>query len=364
MDQLGLTKEADVIDNAMRKLALSPYASNLSLSNRGADFEKRVTNPQDPYAGYSTTPAKPGIATRGKPGGDPAAKIKGFLYASPRSIAEFNDTLSGLFGSAPVLSRLVPGDVKSNLPSGGTWSNNTQKAFSTLAKILRKPEAAANWEKYANANNYEPTMKGILKFWEDNKQAVITAMLNELQEQAAASSAAIKMDEKQEGDLSGMKGIEWGSDTGSSAAGAAGAPIVKNPIRWNSEDLWRDATFQNNDPLNLQAWHISKDDKEMLAIMFATDPVIQKVVKESMDRDPKASKEELMRSDSRLMTAVSSWYRSKLKDLGIEGYYPARPASGDKDPKPAPIPAGASEPPVTRFDPARAEALNKGVISR
>lgn len=277
LDRLGLTKEADVLDSTLQKLAQSmeqqqadraeamkagifsggedPFAA-ISDSKLPAGISGAVGNLRAPsrtqigsgglaarspgfgaspgvaemgrgdYEGGAkgakplyTSPGKPGVATKGRARGLPSNPWRSFLHASPRSIAEFNDTLSQMFEIVPRTSKLVPADVRSNLPKGQVkWTDQTQKAFGVIANLAGYPEAGkpGGWSGpnggkdgilgWAQKNNYEPTMNGILKFWDDNKQKVIDRLTQELYEFAAAAeaqaTAGIEEQQKQEGDIS------------------------------------------------------------------------------------------------------------------------------------------------------------------
>jgi len=266
LDKLGLTKEADVLDAALNKLAqdapIDPRKSGIFSSSGGEDPFAALSDTSLPaditagvgklkaplppsrqpgsavlpvrsptfgqgtigkpgesdYAGggkfstpLSTAPAKPGIATEGRAEGLASNPWRGFLHASPRSIAEFNDTLTKMFEIVPRTSKLVPADVKSNLPKGQTtWTPQTQKAFGVIATLAGFPQAGkpGGWagpdgkSGWSQANGYEPTMKGILKFWEDKKQIVIDKLISEWQATAAAESAKFQeTGVKEEGDI-------------------------------------------------------------------------------------------------------------------------------------------------------------------
>jgi len=247
LDNLGLTKEADVLDAALNKMAQGLTDSQRqqqkdlavarssgifggsdslteSLPTGITDGLGKLRAPQDPYkkpsisdisgkaqpslsvadpykadySGLSDKPRKPGYATTGRAGGLEKNPIQGFLYASPRSIAEFNDTLTKMFEKVPRSSKLVPADIRSNLPKGqATWTPQTQKAFGVIATLAGVPEAGkpGGWagpggkNGWAQKNNYEPTMAGILKFWNDKKGMVIEKLSAEWEATVAAETA-------------------------------------------------------------------------------------------------------------------------------------------------------------------------------
>jgi hypothetical protein len=225
-------------------------------------------------------------------------------------------------------------------------------------------------------------MHGIFKFWEDTIEKVSPseahqAVLNRNMPTEGSKgpldvgpTSPAKIDWGMQGPgydplnpLADLTFLNQGGKDESAAASGSSMSISK-PIAWSAFDLWRDGTFENNDPLNGQLWRISDADKQKLADLFGKDPIAQAKANAILSRNPGKDKEELMRFNNDFRTLIKSWYRGKLKELGIKGYYPARAASGDADPMPEAIPAGADAPPVKMFDPARATALNKGLISR
>jgi len=156
LDSLGLTKEADVLDKFLVKAA-------------------------EDYSGLSDKPAQPGYATHGYPGGDKSKAPQGFLYASPRTLAEFNDQLAELFEFVPETSQVVSTAVLRSLPYGETqWTEKTANAFYAFCSLVGKSEASRNWETYANANGYEPTLAGVIKFWDENKEAAYHFIVSDL----------------------------------------------------------------------------------------------------------------------------------------------------------------------------------------
>jgi hypothetical protein len=59
--------------------------------------------------------------------------------------------------------------VLSDPPSGkdSSWNDKTDAAFAQYAVAAGLPEAGKNWASFAKKNDYEPTMFGIYKFWEN-----------------------------------------------------------------------------------------------------------------------------------------------------------------------------------------------------
>jgi hypothetical protein len=143
LDQLGLTKEADVLDSAMRKLA-----QVATTGVAGATYS----------GGMQITPGRQG------------GTVAKFYKAKPKSLAEFNKFLSALIVdvSRDRLQRVFSRTTISNaasLASQTTWSPMTGSAFKEYATAVGYPAAGDSWEPFAKSNNYEPTMFGIFAFW-------------------------------------------------------------------------------------------------------------------------------------------------------------------------------------------------------
>ncbi len=152
LDNLGLTKEADVLDAAAVKLAQQVATTGVA----GATYS----------AGRQTTPGKPG------------GVVAKFYKAKPKSISEFNTFLGALITDISMNNKKQTAfsrAVLSNIPSQAdtTWGPKTQKAFSEYAVAAGVPEAGRNWESWSKKNMYEPTMNGIFRFWEDTIDKVI-----------------------------------------------------------------------------------------------------------------------------------------------------------------------------------------------
>ena len=144
LDQLGLTKEADVLDSAMKKLAQQVATTGVA----GATYS----------GGMQVTPGRQG------------GTVAKFYKAKPKSLAEFNKFLSALIVdvSRDRLQRVFSRTTISNaasLASQTTWSPMTNSAFKEYATAVGYPAAGDSWEPFAKSNNYEPTMLGIFAFW-------------------------------------------------------------------------------------------------------------------------------------------------------------------------------------------------------
>jgi hypothetical protein len=365
LDRLGLTKEADVLDVALQKLAQQVATTGVE----GATYSK----------GLQVTP---GFA------GGPTVK---FYKARPKSISEFNAFLGALITNAaadPRQTAFSPSVIK-NLPSKAdtTWGSKTQAAFKEYAAAAGFPEAGTNWETFAkNSGKYEPTMTGIFRFWEDTiaKVDADVALQKSLEELGKTDVG----ETKREVAPTGPAKIDWGpgpspkydplnpladldfltpEQKGDTPA-TAGANMSTAPIyKFSPHELWVNGSFSNRDPLNGQIWHISDADKKMLADLFSKDAVAQMKLQKVYSQNPGVPKEQVARENKQFESIIKEWYQDKLRTLGIKGYYPARAASGDKDPAPMAIPAGQSEPDRNLFDPSRlspADRRLKGLISR
>ena len=128
LDKMGLTKEADVLDVALRKLA-----QVATTGVEGATYS----------GGRQMTPGFPGGPT-----------VK-FYRSKPKSISELNAFLGALIRNAaadPRQTSFSPA-VINNLPSKSdtTWGPKTQAAFKEYAAAAGFPDAGENWEDFAKS---------------------------------------------------------------------------------------------------------------------------------------------------------------------------------------------------------------------
>jgi len=151
LDNLGLTKEADVLDKYIQKVAQQVATTGVA------------------GAAYGTSPTEIGRqVTPGKPGG---VAVK-FYKAKPKTIGEFNSYLAALINDIG-RDRLQRVFSKATVASSGqlstqtNWSELTASAFKEYASAVGSPEAGMDWQKWAKGHNYEPTMGGIYAFWAD-----------------------------------------------------------------------------------------------------------------------------------------------------------------------------------------------------
>lgn len=182
LDKLGLTKEADVLDSALNKMAQAQVATE---GLEGAKYQGgRVISP----------PVRGG------------ARVK-FYVAKPTSLSQFNKYLGGLiadFAKIPgqtVFSKPVISNPPTEAMTG--WTKQTQDAFVEYAKAVGKP-GAANWKAFTSdpKSKYAPSLSGIYAFWDDTirdleGEALLQASLKSLT--PADTAAAKGVEEKREG---------------------------------------------------------------------------------------------------------------------------------------------------------------------
>jgi hypothetical protein len=219
LDNLGLTKEADVLDRYLNKLAQQVATTGVA----GAKYE----------TGRQITPGYAG------------GKSKVWYRAKPKSISEFNAHLGALMkdiAKNPAQNVFSLSTLK-NPPSASEtrWNQaTTGKAFAEYATAAGFPAAGVNWEKFAKENNYEPTLIGIFRFWEDNFDKV------------AEKGLASYIGEKEEGELVTWNDTEKarGEDPYSGRGGkGVKAPGVGGPdTSWMKEESVQTIPPQGKDP--------------------------------------------------------------------------------------------------------------------
>lgn len=150
LDSLGLTKEADVLDRYIHKMAAGP----VTMAPGNILYED------------------------GRARDASGASLSNKFYASkPKTLSEFNGLLVGLveeIGKIPG-QKVFSKDTIELLPkeSGNTWSGATNVAFKEYAKAAGFPEAGESWKDFSLKNRYQPTLFGIYKFWEDTISKVV-----------------------------------------------------------------------------------------------------------------------------------------------------------------------------------------------
>ena len=190
LDSLGLTKEADVLDRYIHKMAAGP----VTMAPGNILYED----------GRAATMV-------------PSAPFLNKFYASkPKTLSEFNGLLGGLveeIGNIPG-QKVFSDEIMSFPPKKGdtTWSGATSLAFKEYAEAAGLPEAGTSWKDFALKNRYQPTLFGIYKFWEDTISKVVEK----------AKSGAGDIGEKAEGELPNFPDIP--SPPSPSSAGQASRP--------------------------------------------------------------------------------------------------------------------------------------------
>lgn len=144
LDSLGLTKEADVLDRYIQKMAAGPVV--VAPENTYYDDQARAQHA-------------------------PGESLRKFYASSPKTLSEFN----GLLGQLVEEIGKIPGqnvfskEIIDSSPKEGdlTWSGATNLAFKEYANAAGFPEAGGSWVNFAKNNRYQPTLFGIYKFWEN-----------------------------------------------------------------------------------------------------------------------------------------------------------------------------------------------------
>jgi hypothetical protein len=137
LDTKGLTKEADTLDEVIKKLAQTQDPS-LGLGDRGP--YNPVSPPANPYAAVTST----------KP-------------SSPKSLYNLNKLLSNTYKTACDLMNLEC-DASLAAYSSTSWTDKTDDMFSLFCYLVDKPNAASNWKSYAEANGFTGDVTGMYDF--------------------------------------------------------------------------------------------------------------------------------------------------------------------------------------------------------
>ena len=158
LDRLGLTKEADVLDAALNKLAQE-------VATTGAPGSHYVGGKKQPYQ-------------------RPLTYVEKFYHSKPKDLAEFNQYLGEIIKNIAALEgqRQFSPQVVNNPPSktDTTWTSKTQAAFKEYANAAGFPDAGQDWQAFAQKNGYEPTLLGIYRFWVDTIEKVESKARQEL----------------------------------------------------------------------------------------------------------------------------------------------------------------------------------------
>jgi hypothetical protein len=151
LDSLGLTKEADVLDRYIQKMAAGPATT--APGNILYEDGRAATTVSD------------------------APFLNKFYASKPETLSEFNGLLGGLLeeiGKIPG-QKVFSDEIMRFPPKKGdtTWSGATNLAFKEYAKAAGFPEAGTSWKNFALKNSYQPTLFGIYSFWEDTISKVV-----------------------------------------------------------------------------------------------------------------------------------------------------------------------------------------------
>lgn len=147
LDMKGFTKEADILDGIIQKLA------------------------------QVATVGAPGVTYSGGRGYELGGlQSEKFYKAKPKTMSEFNHFLGSLiseFAKNPY-QKVFSQSVIDNPPSmaDSSWNDKTAKAFLQYCVAAGFPSAGLSgslfsWKNFAVKNGYEPTLNGIYAFWED-----------------------------------------------------------------------------------------------------------------------------------------------------------------------------------------------------
>lgn len=320
LDKLGLRKEADVLDSAIRKL--SQTTGNVgSAYNEGKEIA-----------------------------GTPGTTVK-FYASTPKSITDFNKFLAGLIRDViqdPYQS-IFSAPVKSNiasLESQTSWSAVTNAAFADYARAVGRSEAGKDWQAFAKANNYAPSLAGVFAFWQDTIGGVINRF---------------NTDEKKEGDIPSYDTPAVATPPvapeSPATAGARMAPFKAtpdDPLNWDMFHLWLNGTFEDKE--HNQLWNISEFDKSKMKDFFVKDTAVQDRITPLMGKITKDNGER----NAQFKTIIKEWYRKTLKEKGVKGWYkPDTEEQGEIVPD-----SGIPSPAKTRVTASSYNSMIKGIISR
>jgi len=145
LDDFGLTKEADVIDAVIQKMA----------QVEGVPGAK--------YQGGRQVSIDPGGPTV-KFYASKAESIQALNRILADLVKEFGSEFEGYGGKKPFSEELVRNPPRA---SDTSWTPRTEAAFDAFADAVGIPDAGANWVSYAKGNGYAPSIDGILAFVED-----------------------------------------------------------------------------------------------------------------------------------------------------------------------------------------------------
>lgn len=179
LDNLGLTKEADILDSFLEKIAqdgaeYTPYyaemPSGMDISSKMEAEEKLKELRSRSVPTTSGDPAKPlKVVTHG-PADEQYPRGRPYYAAKPETINQFKSFLTGILNS----------DLGYNykLLQSGRWDDkedDIRVAFAKFAELAGAPDAGASWTVWANKSGnkeYTPNIQGIYNFWKNNVDGV------------------------------------------------------------------------------------------------------------------------------------------------------------------------------------------------
>ena len=313
LDKLGLRKEADVLDSAIRKLSQTT-------GNEGSAYNEG-----------REAPGKPGTTVK-------------FYASTPTSITDFNKKLAGLIRDViqdPYQS-IFSTSVKSNiasLESQTSWSAVTNAAFAEYARAAGNPEAGKDWPAFAKANRYAPSLAGVFAFWKDTIDGVINRF---------------NIGEKEDGVLPFAESTE-AAGANMAAPPANTDPAVQKYINPTPMDLWLIGTFEDKE--HKQIWNIPEYDKVQMKELLVKDTEIQSQIKPLLNSLTQVNGG----ANNQFKSIIQDWYRKTLKEKGIKGWY--KPDT-EADRKIVPINSTVPSPAMKTSAASSYNSMIKGIISR
>ena len=318
LDKLGLRKEADVLDSAIRKLSQTT-------GNEGSAYNEG-----------REAPGKPGTTVK-------------FYASTPTSITDFNKKLAGLIRDViqdPYQS-IFSTSVKSNiasLESQTSWSAVTNAAFAEYARAAGNPEAGKDWPAFAKANRYAPSLAGVFAFWQDTIGGVINRF---------------DIGEKEEGVLPFEAPVTPESEAAAGASIATPSANTKADVQQyinpTPNDLWLIGTFEDKE--HKQIWNIPEYDKVQMKELLVKDTEIQSQIKPLLNSLTQVNGG----ANNQFKSIIQDWYRKTLKEKGIKGWY--KPDT-EADRKIVPINSTVPSPAMKTSAASSYNSMIKGIISR
>lgn len=145
LDDFGLTKEADVIDAVIQKMA---QVEGVPGAKYEGGRQVSITEGGPTVRFYASKPES----------------IQALNRILADLVKEFGSEFEGYGGKKPFSEELVRNPPRA---SDTNWTPRTEAAFDAFADAVRIPDAGANWVSYAKGNGYAPSIDGILAFVQD-----------------------------------------------------------------------------------------------------------------------------------------------------------------------------------------------------